>query len=66
MKTRGYVALVMSLCIAWTAPGAAAGGWFVSERADMRVISNDSAATAAVVLADAERFQAAMQQAAGV
>lgn len=66
MNPRSYLVLALSFCIGLTPTIAApAGGWFVSEWGETRVISNHSAATAADVLADAERFQAAMQQAAG-
>lgn len=64
MSLRGSMVLAFSLGIGWPAT-AMASGWFVSERGALRVITNDSAATAAVVLADAERFEGAMQQAAG-
>lgn len=66
MNPRGYLLLTVSLCLGWTATAAATGGgWFVANQGEMRVLSNDSATTAEVVLADAERFAAAMEQAAG-
>ena len=66
MNPRGGLVLAVSLLISFApAAAATADDWFVSQSGEMRVISNDSAATAAAVLADTARFQAAMQLAAG-
>jgi hypothetical protein len=66
MKLRRCMVVAVSLAI-WCPPAMAAAsrGWFAAERGNVRVITNDSAATADAVLADAERFAAAMQLAAG-
>lgn len=66
MNLRGCAIVAVTLGLCWTSTAAAGREWFAAERGNLRVISNDSAAMADAVLADAERFEAAMEHAARV